>query len=146
MRPDGTLEPCPSPPLALQEKHPMPNALTRTFNSIGGQLMARSGRVGILTSTGARTGQKRTAPLGFVLRDDGTVLIGSGSKVNRGWTANLKANPVCAFKIKGDEHRYRAYLVSEEQRRATLAELKAKMGSMAERAEWGDLFVLVPEA
>lgn len=124
----------------------MPSRLTRTFNSVGGKLMARSGRVGILTSTGAKTGQKRTAPLGFVLRDDGTVLIGSGSKENRGWTANLKANPVCAFKIRNNERRYRAYLVSDEQRPAALAELKTKMGSMAERADWGDLFVLVPEA
>jgi deazaflavin-dependent oxidoreductase (nitroreductase family) len=124
----------------------MANTLTRTFNSIGGKLMARSGRVGILTSTGARTGQKRTAALGFVLRADGTVLIGSGSKENRGWTANLKANPACRYSIKGADQAYRARLLSESERDAALAELKEKMGSMAERADWGDLFVLVPVA
>jgi len=124
----------------------MPNRLTRTFNAIGGKLMVRSGRVGMLTSTGAKTGLRRTAPLGYVLRADGTVLIGSGSKENRGWTANLKANPLCAFRIKKDERRYRAYLVSDEQRPSALAELKAKMGSIAERSNWGDLFILVPEA
>jgi deazaflavin-dependent oxidoreductase (nitroreductase family) len=123
----------------------VPNRLTRAFNSIGGSLMARSGRVGILTSTGAKTGLRRQAPLGFVQRPDGTVLIGSGSKENRGWTANLKANPGCTFSIKGDERRYRAALVDESARPAALEELKTKMGGVAERADWGDLFVLVPE-
>jgi deazaflavin-dependent oxidoreductase (nitroreductase family) len=124
----------------------MPNRLTRAFNSIGGALMARSGRVGMLTSTGAKTGLKRTAPLGFVLRPDGTVLIGSGSKENRGWTANLKANPACAFRIKSDERRYQARLVAEADRPAALDELKSKMGAIAERSDWGDLFVLEPES
>jgi deazaflavin-dependent oxidoreductase (nitroreductase family) len=124
----------------------MPNRLTMLFNSIGGRLMARSGRVGILTSTGAKTGLRRTAPLGFVSRPDGTLLIGSGSKENRGWTANLKAHPGCTFSIKGVERRYRARLVEETARPEALEELKAKMGSYAERADWGDLFVLEPEA
>jgi hypothetical protein len=83
--------------------------------------------------------------LGFVLRADGTVLIGSGSKENRGWTANLKVDPACSFSIKGAERRYRARLVLDDARTPALDELKAKMGSWAERADWGDLFVLVPE-
>jgi deazaflavin-dependent oxidoreductase (nitroreductase family) len=124
----------------------MPNGLTRTFNAIGGRLMARSGRIGILASTGAKTGLRRTAPLGFVLRADGTVLIGSGSQENRGWTANLKADPACSFSIKGAERRYRARLVPDDARQSALDELKAKMGSWAERADWGDLFVLEQEA
>jgi deazaflavin-dependent oxidoreductase (nitroreductase family) len=122
------------------------NPLARTFNALGGRLMARTGRIGILGTTGARTGLPRTAPIGFVARDDGTVLIGAGSRTNRGWTANLKANPEATFSIKGVERRYRARLVAAEDREAALAELKAKMGGMAERADWGDLFVLEPEA
>jgi len=123
----------------------VPNAVTRAFNSIGGSLMARSGRVGILGTTGAKTGLARKAPIGFVMRADGTILLGSGSPVNRGWTANLKANPSCTFAIKGQERRYQAHLVGPEERDAALVELKAKMGGMAERANWGDLFVLEPE-
>ena len=122
----------------------MPNALTRAFNSIGGTLMAKSGRIGILGTTGARTGKPRKAPLGFVARPDGTLLIGSGSPENRGWTVNLKANPSCTFAIKGMERRYLATLVQPQDREAALAELRAKMGSYAERAKWGDLFVLEP--
>ncbi len=121
------------------------NPLARAFNSLGGRLMARTGRVGILGTTGAKTGLRRTAPIGYVARDDGTVLIGAGSRANRGWTANLRANPSATFSIKGVERRYRARLVPPEEREAALAELKARMGSFAERADWGDLFVLEPE-
>ena len=108
--------------------------------------MALGGLVGIVATTGARTGQRRTAPLGFVQHADGTVLIGSVTKAGRGWTANLKANPACSFKIKGTERAYRATLGGPEQRDAALAEFKAKMGSVAERADWGDMFVLEPES
>jgi deazaflavin-dependent oxidoreductase (nitroreductase family) len=122
------------------------NPFARTFNAVGGRLMARTGRIGILGTTGARTGRARRAPIGFVARPDGTLLIGSGSKVNRGWTANLKANPAATFSVKGVERSYRARLVPPEERDAALAELKATMGGMADRADWGDLFVLEPEA
>jgi hypothetical protein len=74
------------------------------------------------------------------------MLIGAGSRTNRGWTANLKANPAATFSVKGVERRYRARLVSPEEREAALGELRARMGGFAERADWGDLFVLEPEA
>jgi deazaflavin-dependent oxidoreductase (nitroreductase family) len=129
-----------------------PDAVARAFNSIGGSLMARSGRVGIPGTSvgipgtsGARTGLARRAPIGFVTRADGTILLGSSSPVNRGWMANLKAIPSCAFAIKGQEGRYLAHLVGPAERDAALAELKAKMGGTAERTSWGDLFVLEPE-
>jgi len=123
----------------------MPNVFTRAFNAIGGSLMAKSGRIGILGSTGAKTGKQRRAPLGYVAHDDGTVLIGSGSPESRGWAANLKASPSCTFSIKGVERRYRARLLGPEERAAALVEFKAKMGGMAERAKWGDVFILDPE-
>jgi deazaflavin-dependent oxidoreductase (nitroreductase family) len=124
----------------------VPNALTRAFNSIGGSLMARSGRVGILGTTGAKTGLARRAPTGVGARAGGASPPGSGSPLNPRWTGDLKANPSCTFAIKGQERRYQARLVGPEEREAALAELKAKMGGMAERATWGDLFVLEPEA
>jgi deazaflavin-dependent oxidoreductase (nitroreductase family) len=121
------------------------NALGRAFNAIGGSLMARSGRVGILGTTGAKTGLPRQAAVAFVRRDDGTLLIGAGSPAPRGWTANLRANPAATFRIKGVEQRYRARLVGAEERDAALRELRAKMGAIAERTSWGELFVLEQE-
>jgi deazaflavin-dependent oxidoreductase (nitroreductase family) len=122
------------------------NPLSRAFNAIGGSLMVRSGRVGMLGTTGAKTGKPRSAPIGFVTRDDGTLLVGAGGLGPRGWTANLRANPAATFKIKNVEKRYRARFVGPDERDAALAELSAKMGGVAERTTWGDLFVLEPEA
>ena len=124
----------------------MSSRISTLFNSIGGTIMVRSGRVGMLGTTGAKTGLARKAPIGFVARPDGSLLIGSGSRENRGWTANLKANPEATFSIKGVERRYRATLVGANGREAALAELKSSMGRVAERADWGDLFVLEPAA
>jgi deazaflavin-dependent oxidoreductase (nitroreductase family) len=121
------------------------NPLARTFNALGGRLMARSGRIGILGTTGAKTGLRRTAPVGYAVRPDGNLLIGAGSRANRGWTANLRANPAATFSTRGVERPYRARLVQPEEREAALGELKARMGGFAERADWGDLFVLEPE-
>jgi deazaflavin-dependent oxidoreductase (nitroreductase family) len=124
----------------------MASRIARAFNSIGGSIMARTGRVGMLGTTGAKTGLARRTPIGFVARADGTLLIGAGSPQNRGWTANLKANPAATFSVKGTERRYRARLLAGTERETALGELKASMGRMAERADWGDLFVLSPEA
>jgi hypothetical protein len=49
------------------------------------------------------------------------------------------------WEIKGVERRDRARLVPPEEREAALGELRARMGGFAERADWGDLFVLEPE-
>ncbi len=122
----------------------MPGRIARTFNALGGALMQRSGRVGILGTTGAKTGLRRTAPVGYVERTDGSLLIGSGSRDNRGWAVNLRANPVATFKTRGVERAYRARFVGPEERQRALADLKISMGSFAERADWGDLFVLEP--
>lgn len=122
------------------------NPLSRAFNAIGGSLMARTGRVGILGTTGAKTGKARRTPVGFVARDDGSLLIGAGGPSVRGWPANLKANPAATFGVKGVETTYRARLVEPDDRPAAIAELRAKMGRIAERSDFGDIFVLEPPA
>jgi len=80
-----------------------------------------------------------------VARPDRTILVGAGGS-GRGWAAHLRANPVVTFSVKGRERRYRAQLVGPHEREAALAELRATMGGIAERADWADLFVLRPEA
>jgi deazaflavin-dependent oxidoreductase (nitroreductase family) len=122
------------------------NQVRRVFNSIGARFLVRSGRAGILGTTGAKTGRPRRAGIGFVRRDDGSLLLGAGSREPRGWTANLRANPSCTFEIRGVSRRYTARPVGPGERPAALAELAARLGSSARRADWGELFVLDPEA
>jgi deazaflavin-dependent oxidoreductase (nitroreductase family) len=112
------------------------NRIARAGNTLGGRLMALTGWVGELGTTGARTGQPRRAPVGYVARADGSLLIGS-ERGNRGWAANLRANPAATFTVKGAERRYRARPV---------AALRARFGRGAASTDWGDLFVLEPEA
>ena len=121
------------------------NLLGRTFNSIGGRLMARSGRVGILATTGRRTGRRRTAPLGYVARPDGTVLVAAGSP-GPAWAGNLLAQSSCTFSIRGRERRYRARLLESAERDEALASVRTAWGRMAERATFGETFALEPEA
>jgi deazaflavin-dependent oxidoreductase (nitroreductase family) len=120
------------------------NVFGRAFNTLGGRLMARSGRVGILASTGRRTGRRRTAPLGFVARPDGTVLVVAGSP-GPAWAGNLLAQPSCTFAIRGRERRYRARLLEGPERDEALVAVRVAWGRMAERATFGETFALEPE-
>jgi len=122
------------------------NTLSRAFNSLGGRILVRTGRVAMLGTTGAKTGLPRRAPVGFVTRDDGMILIGAGSPAGRGWTANLRANPTATLTVKGTTRRCRASLVGPDERAAALADIKAKMGGGTGSLTWGDLFILEPEA
>jgi len=78
--------------------------------------------VGLLRSTGARSGQERLNPLTCAQAEDGALLlIGSnyGGANHPGWSANLRAHPECTFTYAGETHSYRAReLAGEERARA----------------------------
>ena len=63
-----------------------------TGGLIGGHVNAP---VLLLTTTGRKTGQERTVPLGYFRDGDCLVLVGSngGNDVDPGWVWNLRANP-----------------------------------------------------
>jgi deazaflavin-dependent oxidoreductase (nitroreductase family) len=106
-------------------------------------MLARTGRVGRLTTTGRRTGQRRTAYVGFARRPDESVIIGSGG-TGRGWVANLVANPACSFSIRGEERAYAAVRLDGKEREAGLADLKATLGGRSEAFSYLDIFRLTP--
>lgn len=120
------------------------NPLARAFNAVGGRLMVRSGKIGILVTTGRKSGLPRSAPLGFLRREDGSIVIAAGG-VHRGWTANLQATPFATFRIKDVSRQYRARLLAEAERDAALAGFVAAQGRFG-RANWGDVFLLEPLA
>lgn len=71
-------------------------------------------KVGLVTTTGARSGLPRTHPL--VLIDDGDGLLAIGSNYGRAshpaWTHNLDADPDCTVEFCGPPRPYRAELLS----------------------------------
>jgi deazaflavin-dependent oxidoreductase (nitroreductase family) len=119
------------------------NPLTRTFNAIGGRIMARSGRVAILGTTGAKSGKRREAPVGALRRPDGSVVIVAGGG-KRGWAANLRADPACTLDVKGVRTACMATRLDGADRDAAVAEFVAAMPRVTSAASWGDAFVLRP--
>lgn len=77
-------------------------------------------KVGLVTSTGAKSGQPRTHPLALFESGDGLLAIGSnyGRPHHPAWSANLLANPECTVEFKGPPRRYRAELITGDARAA----------------------------
>jgi deazaflavin-dependent oxidoreductase (nitroreductase family) len=121
------------------------NRVEKAFNSLGGSFMVRMGWVANLGTTGARTGQPRTAPVGFLERADRTVLIGAGG-TGRAWAANLRASPACTLMVRGKRDAYVATALDGAERDEALAELVASMPRSFRGATWTDIFVLAPAA
>ena len=73
-------------------------------NSIVDEFRANGGKVGgpfegatllLLTTTGAKSGQPRLAPLAYLTIDDKMIIVGSkaGADTNPDWVHNIRANP-----------------------------------------------------
>jgi F420H(2)-dependent quinone reductase len=67
------------------------------YRASGGRLGGRIGRapVLLLTTTGRKSGQKRTAPVVYLADGENMIVIGSNAGNNRvpAWALNLKADP-----------------------------------------------------
>jgi deazaflavin-dependent oxidoreductase (nitroreductase family) len=77
-------------------------------------------KVGLVTTTGAKSGQPRTHPLVLIEDGDGLLAIGSnyGRPTHPAWAANLLAHPECTVELKGPPKRYRAELLTGDARAA----------------------------
>src|ERR671921_2600768 len=76
---------------------------TRIYRATGGRLGNKVGRapVLLLTTTGRKSGQKRTAPVVHVRDGDRFIIIGSnaGNKNTPAWVFNLEADPQADVEI-----------------------------------------------
>jgi len=98
----------------------------------GGRLLNRVGTapVLLLTSTGRRSGQKRTAPVVYLKDGERHVVIGSnaGNARTPAWSYNLQANPDAEIEVGRDRKPVRARVAQGEER----AELWRKVNEMYE--------------
>ena len=98
----------------------IPDAETmKAFNAnIVDEFRANGGKVGgpfeggtllLLTTTGAKSGQPRLAPLAYLTIDDKMIIIGSkaGADTNPDWVHNLRANPRAHIEVGTDGLRRR---------------------------------------
>ena len=90
------------------------------FRATKGQLSGRmAGRqLLLLTTTGARTGEPRTAVVGYRKSGDSFVVIASdnGAAANPAWYVNLLANPSATVEVGPEKLNVRARTVKGKER------------------------------
>jgi deazaflavin-dependent oxidoreductase (nitroreductase family) len=95
----------------------------------GGRVGGKVGRapVLLLTTTGRRSGQQRTAPVLYLKDGERLVVIGSnaGNAKAPAWSLNLKSNPDAEVEVGRDHSLVRARVTEGEER----AELWRKMNA-----------------
>lgn len=107
------------------------------------EFRANSGKVGgqfantpllLLTTTGARSGQPRTTPLGYVADEDRVIIIASynGAPRHPDWYHNLVAHPEATVEVGSERFRVRAKTIEGEERERLWNRLAARYGFLAE--------------
>lgn len=95
--------------------------LDRLLHSVtGGRVIMSGGMLPslVLTTTGAKTGQKRQSPLATKPEDNCWYVVGSnfGRETHPAWTANLIANPDAEISFKAKNIPVTAHLLSGEEK------------------------------
>jgi len=108
----------------------MSKANTWVFRASGGRIGAKfrgGAPVGLLTTTGRRSGAARTTPLIYLGDGDRVVLVASQGGLPRHplWYENLVAKPDVAFETPKGERRYRARTANASEKAALWPRLVA---------------------
>ena len=117
----------------------------RDFNSaIIEEFRSNGGKVGgpfagatllLLTTTGAKSGRPRLAPLAYLNVDGMMIVVGSkaGADTNPDWVYNLRANPLAHIEVGTPSHdRIESYeVVARELSAAERDDIYAKVATMA---------------
>ncbi len=115
----------------------MTTALIADFRASGGQVTSGpfAGRpVLLLTTTGARSGQPRLAPLVYSRAGEHHVIVASrgGAPVHPAWYHNLVANPLVTVEVGGEAFEARARLTEGAERDRLFARHAALNPNFAE--------------
>src|SRR3954452_9144210 len=90
------------------------------YRATRGKLMNKVGTapVMLLTTTGRKSGQERTAPVLFLKDGERLVVVGSnaGNARTPAWALNLRANPDALAQVGGRRWRVRARVAEGEER------------------------------
>jgi len=92
----------------------------RIYRLTGGKIGGRIGKLPVLllTTTGRKSGQPRTQPLGYTKAGDGFAVIGSkgGAPQHPLWYLNLRAHPLADVTVGRESRRVRARDAEGEER------------------------------
>jgi deazaflavin-dependent oxidoreductase (nitroreductase family) len=88
----------------------------------------------LLTTTGAKSGQPRTAPVAYSTDGDRLVVIASkgGAPTNPDWYHNLVTNPIVSVELGTEQFQARATVATGQERERLYAQHAALMPGFAE--------------
>jgi deazaflavin-dependent oxidoreductase (nitroreductase family) len=94
---------------------------TQVYKRTGGRVGANVGptTMGLLTTTGCKSGQPRTTPLNIMADGDRWLLVASygGDDRDPQWFRNLQANPEATIQLGAETIPVRATVASPEEKR-----------------------------
>ena len=95
-------------------------ALIEEFRANGGKLSGQRANSSLLllTTTGAKSGQPRTVPLGYVRDGDRLILLAAnaGAPAHPNWYVNLCANPLVTVELGAERFQARASTAEDVER------------------------------
>ncbi|MDT5349720.1 MAG: hypothetical protein QOH91_3007 [Mycobacterium sp.] len=118
--------------------------MAKAFNKdLIAEFRANEGKVGgqfeganllLLTTTGARSGQRRVSPLAYFRIDGKLIIIGSfaGADVNPAWVHNLRANPDAHIEVRTDSFDVTARELPSQERDELFEKVAAAAPGFAE--------------
>jgi deazaflavin-dependent oxidoreductase (nitroreductase family) len=98
--------------------HAFNDDIVTKFRANGGKVAEFGDNLLLLTTTGAKSGQKRLSPLAFLDLDGRTIIFGSygGAPKDPAWVHNLRANPSAHIEIGADSYDVVARELSTDER------------------------------
>jgi deazaflavin-dependent oxidoreductase (nitroreductase family) len=107
--------------------HAFNDDIVTKFRANDGKVAEFGDNLLLLTTTGAKSGQKRLSPLAFLNLDGRTIIFGSygGAPKDPAWVHNLRANPQAHIEIGTDAYDVTARELPTEERNAIVPELIA---------------------
>ena len=90
------------------------------YNVSGGRIGGKMGKVPVLllTTTGRKTGKKRTLPLIYIMDGSAYVITASagGADKNPGWFFNIRSNPQATIQVKDKHIKVMAEIAGQEKK------------------------------
>ena len=97
------------------------------YNVSGGRIGGKMDKVPVLllTTTGRKTGKKRTLPLVYILDGSAYVITASagGADKNPGWFFNIRSNPQATIQVKDKHIKVMAEIAGQEKKSELWARL-----------------------
>jgi deazaflavin-dependent oxidoreductase (nitroreductase family) len=86
--------------------HAFNDDMVTKFRANGGKVPEFGDNLLLLTTTGAKSGQKRLSPLAFLDLDGRTIVFGSygGAPKDPAWVHNLRANPQARIEVGAEAY------------------------------------------